>query len=143
MPTLHATRSAAWRFAFGLVMVGGVGVAAVADDDPPVVDFVKFDGPAGKDQTSPSSPASGKVAATGTYKDDKNPTPSVTVIKCYCREKGTTGWKEMNTTKNATAKTWAADQTGLTGGKTYEVQADMTWPGVKHSTDVREIRVMN
>jgi hypothetical protein len=136
------------RFAAGLALVAALCTTSLADPNPPPpapdpTDFIKFDGPAGEKQTSPSSPASGKIAATGTYNDPGNPAPSITVIKCYCREKGATGWKEMNTTKNATAKTWAADQTGLTGGKTYEVQADMTWPGVKHSTDVREIKVMN
>jgi hypothetical protein len=97
---------------------------------------IKFDGPAGAGQTSPTSPAAGKISATGEYDNAGVGSFSLT---CYYREKDTDPWTAMLTSLNPMMKTWSASVAGLPSKKTYKVKAVIRTATQMQETDVRSV----
>ena len=98
---------------------------------------ISFDGPAGQNQTSPTSPARGKISATGSYSGN-----FIDRIELWTRVQGTTEWTVTACTKDDLTKTWSGSIAGL-GAGTYEVKAVafFTGPVTRAETDVRTVAV--
>jgi hypothetical protein len=64
---------------------------------PQPMPYIKFDGPAGEGQTSPTSPAGGRITATGTYGTGTWQSSGIDRT-CYYKLQGTGTWYAMPTT---------------------------------------------
>jgi hypothetical protein len=130
-----------------VLMAGGFAGEAKTQGGGQVTLSIVFDGDAGANQTSPISPAAGKISATGSYIIDlpQGVQLQSTAVTFRYRVQNASQWTTAAATLGAN-NTWSINLVGVMGPNTYECMARLsvtTRPGGSLEKDTPDVRTVS
>jgi hypothetical protein len=115
----------------GFGVLGMPGVMGQPGGEPPPPPFVEFDD---NPPTSPTSPDTGKIRATGTF-----PVPTgatLVAVTLWIKPEGSTTWTEYSASESGDS--WIYSGTGFTSNQVYDVKPVLSWSTVSGGNQVVE-----